>query len=62
MVVQYFLYIASYFQLSNLMNNFAFLFSEVFIKTLDYWKSLSNAEKSKWTSEYEKEKEKYSAL
>lgn len=35
---------------------------EVFTKTLDHWKSLSSLEKSKWTSEYNREREVYNAV
>ncbi|XP_045101804.1 transcription factor A, mitochondrial-like [Portunus trituberculatus] len=35
---------------------------EVFTKTLDNWKSLNSLEKSKWTSEFNREKELYNAL
>ncbi|KAK8377795.1 hypothetical protein O3P69_014026 [Scylla paramamosain] len=35
---------------------------EVFAKTLDHWKSLNSLEKSKWTSEYNREREVYNAV
>lgn len=47
-------------QLEENMKRFPTLSSqEVFIKTLDIWKSLSTLEKSKWTTEYGREKEIY---